>query len=468
MRIACLVIFMTSANLGFGSEKALSLHPTNSHYFQFRGKPTILITSAEHYGAVLNREFDMTKYLNELQRHDLNLTRTFTGVYCEDSKAFGITRNTLAPDKGQLICPWKRSDRPGYAGGGNKFDLNKWDEKYFERLKEFVKLADQRGIVVELVLFCPFYRDSMWQLSPMNAVNNVNGIGKLARTAVYNRKKNGDLQAVQEKVVKKLVTELNAFENLYFEVCNEPYFGGVTDDWQNRIIDVIVATEKSLPNKHLISLNIANGSKKVTDPHPAVSIFNFHYANPPTAVKENYALNKVIGDNETGFKGTGDTHYRMEAWEFLLAGGGLYNNLDYSFAVGFEDGTFRYPAKSPGGGNAGFRQQMHILKKFLEGFDFVRMSPDETLIQGGLAKKSRARVLSEKGQQYAIYFYGGPNAQPVLNLPAGTYLADWLSPVSGKVLRSEQITANGRAVRLTSPNFDPDIALRLSRIKEKN
>jgi hypothetical protein len=53
---------------------------------------------------------------------------------------------------------------------------------------------------------------------------------------------------------------------------------------------------------------------------------------------------KRPGDNETGFKGTGDTHYRMEAWEFLLTGGGLYNNLDYSFAVGHEDGTFKYPA----------------------------------------------------------------------------------------------------------------------------
>ena len=85
----------------------------------------------------------------------------------------------------------------------------------------------------------------------------------------------------------------------------------------------IVAAEKELPNKHLISLNIANGSKKIEKPHPAVSVFNFHYASPPTAVAENYHLNKVIGDNETGFKGTADDHYRMEAWEFMLAGGGF-------------------------------------------------------------------------------------------------------------------------------------------------
>jgi hypothetical protein len=307
----------------------------------------------------------------------------------------------------------------------------------------------------------------MWKLSPMNAANNVNGVGKVARDAVYNRDGNGDLQSVQETLVKKLVAELNEFDNLYFEVCNEPYFGGVTDDWQRRIIDVIVDAEKPLPTKHLISLNIANGSKKIEKPHSAVSIFNFHYTSPPTAVKENFALGKVIGENETGFKGTGDTHYRMEAWEFLLAGGGLYNNLDYSFAVGHEDGTYKYPDKTPGGGNAGFRTQIHVLKRFLDGFEFIRMKPDESLVKGGLPAKGRSRVLSEPGKQYAVYFFGGPSAKPLLALPAGEYMAEWLSPVTGKVLQSAAITAKGMPVELTSPKFDPDIALRIKRVEVK-
>ena len=101
----------------------LALHSDNPHYFRFRGKPVVLITSAEHYGAVLNRDFDYKKYLDELHAHGLNLTRTFTGAYAEDAKSFGIARNTLAPTEGKLICPWARSDSPGYAGGGNKFDL---------------------------------------------------------------------------------------------------------------------------------------------------------------------------------------------------------------------------------------------------------------------------------------------------------------------------------------------------------
>src|SRR5262245_27080972 len=37
---------------------ALQLLPDNPHYFLFRGKPTVLIGSGEHYGAVLNGDFD--------------------------------------------------------------------------------------------------------------------------------------------------------------------------------------------------------------------------------------------------------------------------------------------------------------------------------------------------------------------------------------------------------------------------
>ena len=99
---------------------------------------------------------------------------------------------------------------------------------YFERLRDFVAKAGQRGVVVELVLFCTMYEDPLWNASPMNARNNVNGIGKMARQEVYNAK-DPPLLAVQTAVVRKIVTELNRFDNLYYEVCNEPYErGGLT------------------------------------------------------------------------------------------------------------------------------------------------------------------------------------------------------------------------------------------------
>ena len=439
----------------------LKLHPENPHYFQWRGKPTLLITSGEHYGTVLNADFDYVKYLDTLAKDGLNLTRTFTGVYCEHPTAFNITSNTLAPAPGRLLAPWARSDAPGYANGGNKFDLTKWDEAYFHRLKDFVAQAGTRGVVVELAFFCPFYKDEMWALSPMNAGNNINGLGSISRTNVHTLDKHDGLLAVQEALVRKVVTELRDADNVLWEICNEPNFGGVTLEWQHRIADVIAETEKSFPAKHLISQNIANGRRKITNPHPAVSVFNFHYASPPDAVAMNFALNKPIGDNETGFKGTGDAHYRMEAWEFILAGGALYNNLDYSFTVGHEDGTFQYPPKQPGGGNPAFRKQMKVLRDFMESFEFVRMKPDKSFIKSPLQPGQRVSVMSEPGRQYALYFNGGNEAALTLTLPKGNYKVEWVCELTCEIEQREELQHPGGDAILQPKKYKNEIALRI-------
>ncbi|HVW03100.1 MAG TPA: hypothetical protein VHB77_22255 [Planctomycetaceae bacterium] len=445
------------------ADAPIALHSENPHYFVFRGQPTVLITSAEHYGAVLNRDFDFSRYLAELHDKGLNNTRLFTGAYCEPQGAFNIAKNTLAPAPGRFLAPWARSQTAGYANGGNKFDLTRWDDEYFERLRKFMTEASRHGVVVEMNLFCPFYEDPQWKLSPFHPSNNVNNLGNVPRTDVYTLDKHGGLLAIQEVLVRKIVNELREFDNLYYEICNEPYFGGVTLAWQRHIADLIAETERGFPHRHLISQNIANGSAKIDQPHPQVSIFNFHYASPPNAVGENYALGKVIGDNETGFKGTADTHYRREGWEFILAGGGLYNNLDYSFAVGHEDGSFEYPGTQPGGGSAGFRRQMQHLHEFIRSFDFVRLKPDRRSIKAGVPDGASVQVLVEPGRQYAVYLFGGRSASLQMEMPAGEYTAEWIDPASGKKLKEQSLQHAGGNATLASPAYETDVALRIRR-----
>lgn len=462
--------------LGADSTKPIALHPDNPHYFLFRGKPTVLITSAEHYGAVLNLDFDYRKYLDTLDKDGLNNTRTFSGAYVEPQGAFRIARNTLAPDQNRFISPWARSNVPGYPNGGNKFDLTQWNEDYFKRLKDFVAHAGRRGVVVEFVFFCPFYEESQWKLSPQNVANNVNGLGDVSRTNVYTLDQHGGLLAVHEALVRKVVAELKDFDNLLYEICNEPYFGGVTMAWQHRIAEVIVEAEKGLPNKHLITQNIANGKAKIENPHPAVSVFNFHYAHPPDAVAMNYHLNKVIGDNETGFRGTNDLAYRVEAWDFILAGGALFNHLDYSFVAGHEDGTFVYPDTQPGGGNPGFRRQMKTLKDFIHSFDFLRLKPADSALEiVTLDARTSARMLAEPGKAYAIYL--GPqkpqeavkekpqarHATLALVLPAGTYRSEWTNPFTGKTDLAEDHRHSGGRLVLNSPPYRDDVALKVTK-----
>jgi len=445
---------------GTVSAEPLALHLDNPHYFLYRGKPAVLVTSGEHYGAVLNLDFEYKKYLATLAADGMNLTRTFPGAYVEPAGAFKIERNTLAPAAGKLICPWPRSKMPGYVNGGNRFDLDRWDDAFFRRLKDFVAQADKHGIVVELNLFTPMYEDAQWNYSPMKASNNVNGIGKVGKHAVYTTDKEPALLAVQEAMTRKIVTELNGFDNLYYEICNEPYFGGVTRAWHDRITDVIVATEQSLPKKHLISWNVANDYAKVKNPHPAISIINFHYARP-AAVTDNLGLKKVLGLNETGFKGTGDDYYRMQAWEFLVAGGGLYNNLDYSFCVGHEDGTFTVKDPTPGGGGPKLRKQLRHLAEFLGRFDFIRMKPMPTVVKGGVPKQEGFQVLAEPGKQYAIYLRSVKDVAMQVDLPKGKYQGEWLDAMTGKRIPIPVLDHSGGVAVFRAPELAQDGALRL-------
>ena len=440
--------------------KPIAPHPENPRYFLFEGKPTFLITSGEHYGAVLNLDFDFVPYLDELHRRGFNLTRTFTGTYREVPGSFKIVGNTLAPAPGRYAAPWARSATPGAADGGNKFDLGSWDEAYFQRLKTFCTAAAERGIVVELVLFCPFYDEGLWTANPMHARNNVNNVGSMPRDEVFTLK-HPEMVARHEAFVRKVVGELKEFDNLYYEICNEPYERRTSPDWEARIARSIAEAERGLPARHMIAQNIANGSARINDPLPEVSLFNFHYASPPRVIAENARLNKAIGDDETGFQGIADRPYRTEGWAFLLAGGSVYSNLDYSFTPDHEDGTARVVAPTPGGGGPALRGQLAILKRFLAGFDFLKMVPDRSVIASGVPAGASAYALAEPGRAYAIYVLGGTRAELGLNLPAGKYRVEWVDTHSGEVARTLDLNHGGGRALVGSPEYSEDIALRI-------
>ena len=448
------VYYVIAAQVGWAqTAEPIKLHPRNPHYFLFRGRPTVLITSAEHYGAVLNLDFDYVPYLDELRARDHNLTRVFSGVMLEGERSIkGIeAENTLAPRPERLAVPWSRSSTPGYANGGNKFDLSQFDPNYFARLKDFIAEAGKRGIVVEVVLFGSFYNDYNWNLSPLKASNNVNNIGKVDLKKVYDLSDQA-LTDVQTATVRRFVAELKSFDNVFYEICNEPYFGEVSAAWNDHIVSTIVEAEAGFPAKHLIAQNITNGSIKVDAPNPHVSIFNFHYSSPPDSVAMNKHLNKVVAFDETGFLGTEDKQYRMEAWDFIVAGGAVYNNLDWSFTPNLERGTFPLPPQIPGGGTPSLRGQLKLLKNFIDGFDFVNMTPDNSVIKSGVPAAAQTRALIERGKAYAIYIRPKlikkdnssiHNASPegvqtnagvalTVDLPANSYRAEWVNTKTGR------------------------------------
>ena len=139
----------------------------------------------------------------------------------------------------------------------------------------------------------------------------------------------------------------------------------------------------------------------------------------------------MLGDDETGFRGSDDRVYRTEAWEFLLAGGSVFSNLDYAFTTQHPDGTAVVKPPTPGGGGPSLRKQLTILRDFLSGFDFVHIWPDRSVIKGGIPEKATAQALVRPGQAYAVYLSAGNHADLVLDLARGRYHVEWVNPSHG-------------------------------------
>lgn len=445
----------------------------------------MLISNSEHYGAVVNADFDYVTYLESLAGQGLNYARIFTGFYVESPGDWNIEKNTLAPAAGRFIAPWARSNVTGYINGGHKFDLDKWDDAYFTRLKDFISQAGKRNIVVEITLFSSLYRDSGWARSPLNRINNINGTDSINRLKI-NTLDNGNILSYQKKLVRKIVQELNDFDNILYEIQNEPWAdNGLPADtifiadttlkdflryieianpqvaaWHNKITSFIREEESRLKYQHLIAENIANSTYQIQQPDTNISIFNFHAALPD-AVYKNYRLNKAVGFDESGFYGSSDEAYRKQAWNFILAGGALFNGLDYSFTVASPEG--KDSQNAPGGGSWKLRNHLKVLKEFIDGFDVIHLKPDSSIFQKG--RVDGVRALGTYGKQYAVYI-DAPGQQSInLSLPANKYSCEWINTENGKIERRIIINHTTGFLTIPVPSYSTDIALKILAVK---
>ena len=335
---------------------------------------------------------------------------------------------------------------------------------YFRRLKDFVSLAGQRRVVVELNLFCPFYDETQWRLSPMNAANNINGVGAIARTNAYTldrARRPADRAGKPGPPARHRTAgpRQPLLRNLQRTVLRRRHPSLAAAHRRP-----ITATEEGLGCRHLISQNIANDKGTVTDPFPTVSIFNFHYASPPDTVAMNYGLNRAIGDNETGFNTTNDAPYRREAWNCMLAGGTLFNHLDYSFTAGHKDGDLTAtPPASRAVANPGFPPADARVGRDSCAASTSHMRPDNGVILDGVPAGQTARALVKPDRAWAIYLarIGRPwkkseaaaSTTLRLVLPPGAYRAQWLEPATGRWWERQQFDHAGGVVALCLPGL---------------
>lgn len=442
--------------------KPIKLLSENPHYFEFRGKPTILITSAEHYASVFNRDFDYIKYLDKLYELGFNHTRTSTGIKRELPGSFNIDGNSQAPTVEAFIAPWVRTEIPGALDGGNKYDLEKWNDEYFARWKNFMEEAGKRNIEVEVMLFSEFhihtdFKDALWKVCPINPSNVIQKL-QLVDAEHALSMENVDGNKYLDALLKKLACELNEYDNFHWEICNEPYYDVIPKNWMQHVHDVIEEEELRLPNQHIFSQNIQANLYEFEKDEPlkGMSIINFHYTSSDN-IKRNYWWPGVLGLNETGI--ITDKKYWRQAWDVILGGAGLYNMLDYSYTCGHEDGSYVLLESNPGGGSPELRSRFQVLVNFINSFEFWKMKPATELIKGFHSPNSSYVLMAEEGKQYAAYFvtnmHSGqiPRVDVTIEMPKGTYEVKWIDAETGEEYSSFSISHNGGRLKVLGDNL---------------
>jgi hypothetical protein len=504
------------------SDQTFSVHPDNPRCFLYRGRPFKILTSGEHYGAVINADFNYDVYLGEMRRTGGNMTRVFTFYREKPHSIPGPgAMNTLAPRPEASVLPWERVPGGGKAADGlDKFDLNRWNPLYFERFRDFLRKCAEHGVVCEIVLFCNPYNQEKYDLFPCSRVSNINGVGlHIGDPREFMTLKDPTIVAFQERFVRKIAEELNEFDNIYYEICNEPNVHGDFSEekerqvvaWQTHLARVLRQAEENLPKRHLIAVNahfrvklsVGQGEPDIRhdDLHyfgnPDIDVINYHYISAKANarglrfhhlpndkgragliwrfLRRRDRFRKPIVFDET-FSGVVRGHperyaiNRAEAWETLLSGGAGYDNLDWSFTPEDETGSGRAPI---GDGRRldgrRLREWFGLLRDLLERYDLAALIPAVGLLPESIPGYGYAASTDGEGR-YILYFVdeGLYRFEPCmsralslpLNLPPGRYSVRTFDPKTGVFTDLPDLESDGSA-ELHIPPFTEDVAVLL-------
>lgn len=468
-----------------GGWEPLRVHPGNPHLPEFRGRPTALITFGQHYSSVINAAFDYQPYLDVLERDGMNLTRVFLiGFRTLDDDPPG---SPLSPDPADFIQPWPRAavEQGAALDGLGKWDFSSWNEDYFTRLDAFVRACGDRGIVVELTLFSTFYSDRQWQSGPFHPGNNVQGFGPENRHDCL-RMVDANLLAAQEAAVRRVVTALNAHDNIYYEIQNEPFWNqpgdGDEDEvaFHQRMLEIIRDEESRLPNRHLVAHNFP---QQVEPLAAGFEVLNEHYpaavpcspvAGAEAMLENCYHREMVFALDETAAADERQT--RVEVWMFLMGGGAIYNGLDAAHFIYSEDDE---SGDSPLGRS--FRGTLRLAGAYHAALDAVRMRRDLSWFVGELPAGATLQAMSSPGQQYVAYLHHGSHSVAdyqtvydpiddseqsigaVVVLDEGTWRAEWIRPADLAELAVEEFSHGGGVFALAPVGYREDVVLRIDR-----
>jgi len=445
--------------------------PANHNYFTDGSGKAIYLTGSHTWNTLQDwgtegaiQPTDFTAFVNMLVAHNHN----FTLLWATELPTFhGLpTHAGPSPDFSVTPHPWPRVG-PGIASDGKlKFDLTKFDQGYFDRLRERASQLNSAGIYAGIYFFtgewinifrCPTDGYPFTGSNNINGVDDGGGIGSETMTAP------NAITAVQDAYVRKVIDTLNDLPNVLWIVSEEA--AGNTMWWNSHLISLARSYEARKPLQHPIgyAVRIDNDDPSVVN-SDADWIAPGARIAPTTNCGSGHPACKVcINDSDHSYWGMWNDSARTNRSFF-------WTNFTHGNQTLFMDPyVLYYPREnrnlspsprngiSPAPDNRweNVRATMGYIRSYADRMNLAAMSPRFDL-------SSTSHVIANMNAADAEILAYSPYGGPIdLNLEGcnARFAVEWMNPSTGARTSGDDVAGGARTV--LAPPFAGDAVLYL-------
>lgn len=434
-------------------ENHIKPYTENRFYWQYNGQPLLLL------GATDND--------NLFQDHNLE-------SHLDSLKAIGgnYIRNTMSDRD-----PY--NEKAFFQNADGLYDLNKWNDAYWDKFENMLKLTSEREIIVQIEIWDRFdhSRDS-WLTDPYNPKNNINYTFEEAKLdSLYPKHPGANEQPFfftvpesnnneivlnfQQAFVKKLLSHSLKYGNVLYCIDNET---SGTEEWATYWAGFI---KENSDNKEIYITqmwdhwDIKSDTHKRTLDHPERYGFidiaqNSHNAGFNNWENAQFIFN-YINDNPRPVNST--KIYGNSGYEPWLNRGMTSEHAVETFfrniIGGFASSRFHRP---PAGLGLSFTT-IHAIKTVREIEELVKLwelTPRMDLLSD--VDENEAYISADEGEKYVIYFPGEGNVSLDLKSFDYPFTLRWINTYHAEWIETEKIEG-GRFVVLQASSRDGSLAV---------
>ena len=432
----------------------LRVSPINPRYFTNGTSRAVYLTGSHTWpnfqdGGVIDppRAFTWVAYLDMLQKHHLNIIKLWR---FEQAKFSSET-----PGNFYLVpSPYLRPG-PGTALDGKpKFDLAHFNQAYFDRMRQRIIDARERGIYVAIMLFDGWSVESKlrkpvgnpWLGHPFNAASNINGIdgdtnhdnaGVESHTLTI-----AVVLALQEAYVRKVVDTVNDLDNVLYEISNEDPATTAALAWQYHMIDFVHRYEARKPRQHPVGMTSLwpDGVNAELFSSAADWIApNGELTDTPSASGIKVILNDT--DHLCGVCGT-------VSWIWKSFTRGTNPMLMDPYDGAWPIASAPYNIEDPRWEKV--RANMGYARSYADRMNLLAMLPHGELTSSGYALANPVK----SGAEYLVYLPSGGSVTVDLSASPEALATEWFLPSSGRIVPGATIVGGGLRSLAAPPGPD--------------